>query len=103
MYAQGMGVPQLSEEAFRWFERAALSGYAPAENDLASLLFAGFGTPMDKDAAMSWWRKAAEQGLTDAQVNLAIGVASQNSANADVVAFRSFKKAAKRDDARGQF
>jgi TPR repeat protein len=57
--------------ALTWYLRAAEAGYAPAQNDYATMLLNGVGTERDPDEAVFWYRQAAGQGLAIAQYNLA--------------------------------
>jgi TPR repeat protein len=49
--------------ALRWFQRAALTNYPPAENDLAVLMIKGIGVQQDPVAGARWMRKAADSNL----------------------------------------
>ncbi|MDD2967823.1 MAG: tetratricopeptide repeat protein [Desulfovibrionaceae bacterium] len=66
-YAEGSGVRQDVEEAFRCFGKAAAMGLAEAQSSLAALCYAGIGCTQNKEQAMAWWAKAAEQAEPTAQ------------------------------------
>lgn len=57
-------------ETRKWWQRAATSGNAEAQNALGVSYFKGFGAEQNHTAAVRWFTKAAEQGLSEAQVNL---------------------------------
>jgi len=99
----GLGVPQSPEQAFRWFQRAALANYAPAQNDVATLLSAGVGTRQDHNEAISWWTRAAKNGYAPAQVNLALSLLSHEDLAEKEQGVHWLKQAAKKKDARGEF
>ncbi len=71
-YADGRGVPPSLDEAARWFERAAKTGFAPAEFRLASLYERGEGVKKDLGAARKFYMAAAEQGHAKSMHNLAV-------------------------------
>jgi localization factor PodJL len=58
-------------EARRWYERSALTGYAPAMHNLAMFYMEGMGGAANPTLGVQWFRKAAEAGLIDSQYNLA--------------------------------
>lgn len=103
LYAMGTGVPKDEEQALRWFQRAAVEHYAPAEYDLGLMLMQP-GIHHDEKAGADWLGKAAQRGLAPAQANLAmlyvrgIGVARNESE-----ARRLLKKAANQHFAPGEF
>ena len=59
-------------EAFKWYERSAETGFAPAQYRLGNLFEAGTGTGRDLAAAKTWYQLAAEQGNASAMHNLAV-------------------------------
>lgn len=71
-YFEGRGVPANSQDAVRWFERAAAKGLAPAQFRLANLLEKGIGTKKDYVRARALYTAAAEQGNAKAMHNIAV-------------------------------
>jgi localization factor PodJL len=71
-FAEGRGVPQNSEEAARWLDRAAKKGLAPAQFRLGGLYEKGVGVKKDLAAARDLYRAAADQGHGKAMHNLAV-------------------------------
>lgn len=56
-----------SEEAFRWFSRAAEAGHGDAQFRLACCYWYGDGVGQDEAIAMSWLRAASKNGVKEAQ------------------------------------
>ena len=69
-YDTGLGAPQDSEEAVRWYLLAAEQGDATAQFNLGLSYSRGEGVPQDFAEAVRWWRAAAEQGHAGAQFQL---------------------------------
>ncbi len=69
--AEGCRLQEEYAAALTWSLRAAEAGYAPAQNDYATMLLNGVGTERDPDEAVFWYRRAAGQGLAIARYNLA--------------------------------
>jgi len=59
-------------EAARWYRRAAESGHAGAQVNLATMYLEGHGVRRDVAQAVTWYRAAAAQGNTMAQLELAM-------------------------------
>ena len=55
-----------------WYERAAGSGYAPAQTNLGYMYENGIHLPQDAPTAAALYLRAAEQGFAAAQTNLGI-------------------------------
>lgn len=72
MYDLGEGVPQSSEEAFKYYRLAAEQGYADAQNNLGVMYDQGEVFPVDYKEAMKWYLLAAEQGNKDAPNNIGV-------------------------------
>jgi TPR repeat protein len=53
-----------------WYRRAAESGNANAQNNLARMYEDGRGVPKDYSEAVKWFHRAADQGVAAAQFNL---------------------------------
>lgn len=72
-YSQGKnGVSKDLEEAFRWFAKAAESGLADAQCDLAYCYFLGLGTEEDVKKAADWFNRAAQKNHPEAQYMLGL-------------------------------
>ena len=72
-FAEGhQGVARSTEEAARWFERAARHGLAPAQFRLGSLYEKGQGVRRDLKEARRYYGLAADQGHAKAMHNLAV-------------------------------
>src|SRR5882672_5117109 len=67
-----MGPGYNTEEAIKWFERAAQRGYAPAQVNLAVMYSNGWGTTVNYGKALHWLQAAADQGYARADYNLGI-------------------------------
>jgi len=70
MYRKGLGVPQDSTQAAKWFRKAADLGLAWAQTNLGLMYAAGEGVPQSRAEAVKWIRMAAEQGDDVAQYAL---------------------------------
>jgi localization factor PodJL len=71
-YFEGRGVPQNTQEAVSWFERAAARDLAPAQYRLGGLYEKGQGVKKDIDQARRLYRAAADSGNAKAMHNLAV-------------------------------
>jgi localization factor PodJL len=71
-YADGRGVTANIEESARWLERAAKSGFAPAQFRLGGLYDKGGGLKKDRALARQLYTAAAEKGHAKAMHNLAV-------------------------------
>lgn len=58
---------QDSNEAVKWYLKAAEQGHADAQFYLGVAYDNGWGVRQDYSEAVKWYRKAAEQGLAQAQ------------------------------------
>ena len=89
------GLSQDQRAAALWFERAARSGFAPAQFRIAALYQKGVGVARNQAAAKRWYLKAAEAGHAGAQHNLAVMDAEPADGPPDYVeAANWFRKAA---------
>ena len=59
-----------SEQAFKWFQKAADQGLAKAQNSLGMCYFFGVGIGKDRNEAVKWYRNASDQGLAQSQLVL---------------------------------
>ncbi len=88
-YAKGAFEGKTNETAaLHWLREAAVSGYAPAQLELADRLqdsvYGHYGADAERlteeqkeevlKEALKWYRKAAEQGLSEAQFKLALAL-----------------------------
>ncbi len=102
MYFEGLGVEQNYEEAFKWFEMAAL--HIEAQFNLAVMYLEGIGVKKNYEEAFKWFEMAALQGDRKAQFELGymyfegLGV-EQNYEEA----FKWFEMAALQGDRKAQF
>jgi len=69
-YATGRGIERDPAEAIRLLERAAGSGYAPAQTNLGYLYANGEAGEVDFGQARKWFEAAADQGDPRALLNL---------------------------------
>ncbi len=100
----GFTQSQSNSNAFHWYQLAAEQGYAPAQNNLASLYDGGEDIPKDHYQAVAWLSKAAEQGHCMAQNNLADKYYSGKGVAQDyTLAMNWYKKAAEQGHAKSQY
>jgi TPR repeat protein len=59
MNANGWGVPQSDDGAFKWYSQAAASGFTIAQISLGKMYAIGFGAPLDPVEAHKWYNIAA--------------------------------------------
>ena len=59
MNANGWGVPQSDEGAFKWYSQAAESGFTTAQISLGKMYAIGFGAPQDNVQAHMWYNVAS--------------------------------------------
>ena len=89
--------------AVQYYHKAALMGYADAQNNLGICYELGHGVTKSTTEAVKWYRKAAEQGHASAQNNLGLcykygkGVAQDN-----YEAVKWYRKAAEQGHADAQ-
>jgi localization factor PodJL len=69
---EGREAPKDQLAAARWFERAALLGFAPAQYRVGSMYEKGIGVTRDLAVAKRWYLKAAQAGNARAAHNLAV-------------------------------
>eukprot|EP01104_Vermistella_antarctica_P012107 TRINITY_DN3448_c0_g2_i2.p1 TRINITY_DN3448_c0_g2~~TRINITY_DN3448_c0_g2_i2.p1 ORF type:complete len:338 (+),score=61.55 TRINITY_DN3448_c0_g2_i2:126-1016(+) len=63
-----------AQEAVKWFRLSAEGGHAPAQYQLAQVLYAGERVEKDVEEAILWYRKAAEQGHVETQFQFAMAL-----------------------------
>jgi len=66
------GVQTDSVKALHWYQKAAESGFAEAQCELAGLYCKGKFVHQNYETAFYWWSKAAEQGYMMGQYNLGV-------------------------------
>ena len=100
-YDHGLaGFPRDPARAVFWYRRAAETGLAEAQFNLAHCLVMGQGVARDDVEALSWMLKAAAQGLADAQFLTGVMFAEGVGAPADPVrATRWLERAARNGNA----
>ena len=99
----GEGMPQNYARAVEWYSKAAVRGYAPAQNGLGICYALGKGVTKDPTKAVMWFRTAAKQGNADAQYNL--GNAYRKGSGVpqnDVEAVAWYRKAAEQGHVKAQ-
>jgi uncharacterized protein len=88
-----------ARKALKWFEKAALNGYAPAQVNLAVMYANGWGTTQNYGAALQWFRAASQQHYARADYNLGILYMQGTGVRQDYgEALRWFQKAADAGD-----
>ncbi|MEN3931198.1 tetratricopeptide repeat protein [Microvirga sp. W0021] len=71
LYLQGRGLEKNSEEAAKWFLRAADNGSIAGEVEYAILAYKGEGMPANAELAAKYFKRAAYKGNAIAQNRLA--------------------------------
>ncbi len=99
LYALGQGVSSDRSQAMQWLQKAAASGLAVAQRNLAILA----AEAKDDDTALAWFSKAAEQGDAVAQNNLAVMYALGSGVPANIAVAVEWLKAAAEHDAKAQY
>ncbi|HEY1145447.1 MAG TPA: tetratricopeptide repeat protein, partial [Allosphingosinicella sp.] len=103
-FAEGKGVATNSDEAAKWYDRAAQAGVVPATFRLGTLYEKGLGVKKDADIARRYYTQAAERGNAKAMHNLAVLDADGGGRGANYKsAAQWFRKAADRGVADSQF
>jgi TPR repeat protein len=94
-----LGPDYNAREALKWFEKAALNGYAPAQVNLAVMYANGWGIPQNYGVALQWFRAASQQHYPRADYNLGILYMQGTGVRQDYgEALRWFQKAANAGD-----
>lgn len=68
----GMGVAQDLNQAFLWYNKAAVQNYALAQYNMGCCYMYGRGVGMDYKKAVEWFRKSADNDCPNAQYNLGV-------------------------------
>jgi len=90
-------------EAVKWFEQAAVRGYAPAQVNLAVMYINGWGVKQNYGAALQWMNQAAKQKYARAYYNLGILYQQGNGVRQDnAEALRFFRLGAEGGDSSAQ-
>ncbi|MEZ5828722.1 MAG: SEL1-like repeat protein [Hyphomicrobiales bacterium] len=82
------------KEAATWLERAATTGFAPAQYRLAAMYERGIGVDKDIAKARSWYLAAAERGNVKAMHNLAVSLSGRDGGEADYAQAAKWYRAA---------
>jgi hypothetical protein len=61
MYAEGLGTQKDLSESVKWYRRAAETGLANGQHNLAGTYEAGQGVPQDDVQALKWYILAVER------------------------------------------
>jgi TPR repeat protein len=73
LYRWGQGVEKDVPQAMQWYRKAAETGFARAQANLAAIYLQGDeGVPIDYPEARKWFEAAAKQGHAVAQYNLGL-------------------------------
>lgn len=73
LYRWGQGVEKDVPQAMQWYRKAAETGFARAQANLAAIYLQGDeGVPIDYPEARKWFEAAARQGHAVAQYNLGL-------------------------------
>ena len=67
MYYVGDGVPQIFEEAAKWYEKAAKQGEPNAQLSLGAMYYEGRGVPQNYIKAHMWLNLATAGGAKNAR------------------------------------
>lgn len=101
-YLAGEGVAQSAKKAAEWYGRAAQKGHPDAQYNLALLYDSESLGPPDLQKTYALMKSAAASGLPAAYVALGL-MAHNGKTPAEEKAADWFEKAARADDAQGQF
>ncbi len=83
------------KQSFYWYEKAALQGVIPAQNNLGKLYSLGIGVKSDKKRAVYWFTQAANANDPIAQANLAVMYLKGDGVDVDVdIAVKLLRKSA---------
>jgi TPR repeat protein len=98
------GVPLDYKKAMYWYRKAAVQGYAQAQNSVGVMYINGQGVNKDIKQGVDWYRKAAEQGYAQAQYNLGVAYNDGIGVKQEFKqAIHWYSKAAEQNDALAQF
>jgi len=70
MFEKGNGFAKDSQQAVRWYVKAAQAGSTSAMYDLGAMYESGEGVGKDRQQAVVWYRKAAVLGEPHAKDSL---------------------------------
>ena len=71
-YITGYDVKQDSQEALKWFRKAADKGNSDAQKSIGMIYERGEGVTQDYAEAMKWYQKAADKGNKHAQYQIGV-------------------------------
>ncbi|MDQ9020612.1 sel1 repeat family protein [Acinetobacter sichuanensis] len=75
---EGAKQQELKQQAFKFFEYAALNHYIPAQYSYAQCLRTGIGTEKNFEHGVQWLERAAQNNNADAQFELAMLIAVEH-------------------------
>lgn len=67
LYLEGTGVETDLQQAYQWFEKAALQNYGKACFELALMIINGKEIKFEYEKARTWLQKASDLGISDAR------------------------------------
>lgn len=104
IYANGEGVEQDYDKAFKLYLAVAKHGIAIAQREVGDCYYHGHGVKQDKCEAVKWYAKAAELNNPRAQVDLAMCYMSGEGVRKDISkAYELFNRAAKQNHLDGMY
>lgn len=83
-YAEEIGKNKNSQEAVKWYRRAAELGHTLAQHNLGNAYAFAQGIEQNHELAVKWWRKAAEQGDAIPQYQLGLSYEKGNGVEKDL-------------------
>lgn len=72
MNLRGIGTWKNADKALTWLEKSAVSGHAPAQNELGKIYSEGREVARSFDEARRWFQAAADLDYAPAQFNLGL-------------------------------
>lgn len=97
-YLNGWNIEENYENAFMWYEKAAMQDNCEAQHNLALCYGNGLGTSYDADQSFYWYSKAAEKGMPEALYKVGLFYLEGTSVEKDLdLAFKYISEAAKYD------
>lgn len=103
-YFEGLGVEENEQQAFYYYEKAAMQNHPDAMNNLADMYLNGEGTQIDEEKAFIWFKEAATVGVVEAMFTLGImheqGLGTQVD---ETMAYRYYEQAAQGGDVEGLY
>lgn len=72
MYRMGIGTPQNTPKAFKYYDEASKLNYGPAQASIAQFYLSGIGIKEDKKKGIEWLQRAAKNNSAEAMVQLSV-------------------------------